>query len=213
MKFFRKLKKQYKRFNNFLNEDSFLSWFVYIILAFVLVRFIIYPALGFVFGTSYPIVAVVSGSMEHDGSFDDWWNSKAILDEKMVTQHAFYDSYDITKENFKSFRFKNGFNTGDIMILFGSTSEKINVGDVIVYMTNRPDPIIHRVIEKDLNSEQITFRTKGDHNFESYNTPWLDETNITEDKIIGKAVLRVPFLGYVKIIFFDGLRFIVKAFN
>ncbi len=213
MKLLRKLKKRYKQFNDFLNEDSFLSWLVYIVLAFVLVRFIIYPGLGFIFGTPYPIVAVVSGSMEHDGNFNTWWNSKAIMDKKMVTQEAFYESYGISKQDFQSFRFKNGFNTGDIMILLGTKPENIQVGDIIVFMKNRPEPIIHRVIEKDLNNGTVLFRTKGDHNLESYAGPWLDETNISGDQIIGRAVFRVPFLGYVKIIFFDGLKFITGIFK
>ena len=49
-------------------EDSIWSWLVNIILAFVLIKYVVYPGLGFLLGTSHPIVAVVSGSMEHDGS-------------------------------------------------------------------------------------------------------------------------------------------------
>ena len=48
-------------------DDSVWSWIVNIILAIVLIKFIIYPGLGLVLGTSYPIVAVVSDSMEHSG--------------------------------------------------------------------------------------------------------------------------------------------------
>ena len=50
-------------------DDSVLSWIVNIILAFVLIKFIVYPGLGLVFGTDFPVVAVVSGSMEHEGNF------------------------------------------------------------------------------------------------------------------------------------------------
>lgn len=210
---FRKIKKKFKAFNNFLNEDTWESWLVYIVLAFVLVRFVIYPVLGLVFGTSYPIVAVVSGSMEHDGSFDDWWSSKAVLNGKNVLQSEFYSNYEISKSEFLEFPSKNGFNTGDIMILVGADSENIEVGDIIVFRTNRPDPIIHRVIEKNINDNQVSYRTKGDHNLMSYDTAALDESNISDENIIGKAVFRVPWLGYVKIIFFNIISFFIGIFK
>ena len=59
----------FKKIWNFIwHEDSVLSWVVSIALAFLLVKFIIYPLIGLVLGTGYPIVAVVSESMEHKAS-------------------------------------------------------------------------------------------------------------------------------------------------
>ena len=46
-------------------ENNIWSWLANIILAFILIKFIIYPAIGFILGTQYPIVAVVSGRMLH----------------------------------------------------------------------------------------------------------------------------------------------------
>ncbi|MBI4150338.1 hypothetical protein HY488_02960, partial [Candidatus Woesearchaeota archaeon] len=85
-------------------EDSWASWIVNVILAFVLIKFVIYPGLGFLLGTKFPIVAVISSSMEHDGSFETWWNQQA----------SWYEANNITEEEFKTFSFKNGFNKGDI---------------------------------------------------------------------------------------------------
>ena len=48
------------------HDDSWASWFVNIIIAFILVKFLIYPGLGFILGTTHPVVAVISGSMEHE---------------------------------------------------------------------------------------------------------------------------------------------------
>ena len=67
-------------------DNSLLSWIVNVILAFVLIKFIIYPGLGLLFSTSYPIVAVVSGSMEHQGNFDTWWGSSAICSDNYCSQ-------------------------------------------------------------------------------------------------------------------------------
>src|SRR3989338_8734422 len=125
-------------------DDSIWSWIVNIILAFVLIKFIVYPGLGLLLGTHYPIVAVVSSSMEHDGNFENWWNG----------QSTWYLNNDITKENFLTFDFRNGFNKGDIMILYGKKAKDIGIGEVIVFKSGRPDPIIHRVVKKaDANGE------------------------------------------------------------
>ena len=44
-------------------EDSVLSWAVNIVLAFFLIKYLVYPGLGLALGTTHPVVAVVSGSM------------------------------------------------------------------------------------------------------------------------------------------------------
>ncbi|MBU0628221.1 MAG: signal peptidase I [Nanoarchaeota archaeon] len=181
-------------------DDSIWSWIVNIILAFVLIKFIVYPGLGLLFSTSYPIVAVVSGSMEHDGSFNNWWSS----------QQSWYVSRNITQEEFSDFRFKNGFNKGDIMILYGKKPKDIQIGDVVVFRSARPDPIIHRVVKEwELNGKYY-FQTKGDHNSDSITSVGLDETNIPEDNLLGKAVVRVPLLGYIKIWFVEIIQLVVR---
>ena len=176
-------------------EDSIASWIVNIILAFVLIKFIIYPGLGLLFGTGFPIVAVVSGSMEHDTGFDAWWSP----------QKQFYEEMNITKEEFSDFSFKNGFNKGDLMVLFGTTAEKVKIGDVLVFKAGKPDPIIHRVVHI---SDNYVFQTKGDHNPYQIQNLWLDEKNVAKEQIVGKAVLRVPYLGWVKIIFVEILQLV-----
>ena len=171
-------------------EDSLASWAVNIILAFILVKFVIYPGLGFLLKTSYPVVAVVSGSMEHNGlSFDKWWESR----------ESEYKGYGIKKEDFEKFPLKGGFNKGDIIILYGIKTENARIGDVIVYANERYKyPIIHRVVEKN-----GYFKTRGDHN------P-VDDGNIDYSKYLGKAYIRIPYLGWVKILatqVFSLLRF------
>jgi len=200
-------------------SDSILSWIVNVILAFILIKFIIYPALGFAFQTDYPIVAVVSGSMEHKTphpciEYDRITNDCIIANEKLYSicgndfetdQKADFDFFwnfcgawyinhtSIDKENFSQFSFRDGFNTGDIMILRGSSSEKIKEGDVIVYISKTASyPIIHRVVNVKSTDNHYTFTTKGDHNNEA-------DQPVDERQVIGKAVLRVPYLGWIKI--------------
>ena len=190
-------------------DDSLLSWLVNIVLAFVLIKFIVYPGLGFLLGTTHPVVAVVSGSMEHSltagrvcgeypsqyiGNLDGWWGLCG----------DFYDPFSISKEDFIYYPFKNGFNKGDIIVLTGAEPEDINKGDVIVFMGRKPDPIIHRVIKKWQEDDGYHFTTKGDHN------PGLvtDDVNIPENAVIGRALFRIPWLGYIKIWFVDILNFV-----
>mgnify|MGYP001177170877 CR=1 FL=1 len=197
----RKFKKLLKKVWYFIWEDnSIWSWFVNVILAFVLIKFIVYPGLGFLLTTSHPVVAVVSESMEHNMEFDAWWEKN----------NDWYIENGINKEYFEKFPLKNGFNKGDIMVLVGKDAEDINIGDIIVFKSNRKDPIIHRVVKKMQNGE-IHFQTKGDNNKDSIKNSKLDETNLRENIIIGKAVFRVPLLGYIKIWFVEILKFIGLA--
>ena len=202
----KKIKRTLKKVWYFIwEDDSWASWFFNIIFAFILIKFLVYPGLGFALSTSHPIVAVVSSSMEHEeSSFDAWWASHAMCNQKSCTQQEFYDDFDISKEEFRDFRFRNGFNRGDIMILYGADPENIDAGDVIVFKANRPDPVIHRVIttsEKDLH---YSFMTKGDNNDASF----YFESYIPEENYIGKAVVRIPMLGYIKIGFVKLLELI-----
>jgi signal peptidase I len=184
-------------------DDSLASWIVNILLAFVLIKFLIYPGLGLILGTSYPVVAVVSGSMEHHGSFDDWWVSDAMCPAK-CSQSDWYAKLGISKEQFKTFIFSNGFNKGDIIVLTGTPPEKIGVGDVIVFKANRLSyPIIHRVIAK----EDGIVTTKGDFNPDSGS----EDKGITEGRYLGRAVFRIPFLGWIKIVFFDIIQSVGSA--
>ena len=84
------------------------------------------------------------------------------------------------------------------MILRGVSPEKIKLGDVLVFKTNRPDPIIHRVIKIWQEDGEFYFQTKGDHNPHSYAT--LGEDEIHQNRVIGKAAVRIPYLGWIKIL-------------
>lgn len=183
-----------KRFWYFIwEEDSIWSWLANIAIAFVLIKFIVYPGLGFVLSTSHPIVAVVSSSMEHPGSFGGWWK-----------QHEeFYQEYEITANEFEGYIFANGFNKGDIIVLKGIEPKNIKTGGVIVFDGGKSDPIIHRIIRSWRENDVYYFQTKGDNNARSL--PGI-ETRIREDKVIGKAVFRVPLLGYIKIWFVQLLQ-------
>ena len=199
----------WRKIKHFIWEDnSILSWVVNVLIAFVVIKFLVYPGLGFVLSTSNPIVAVVSCSMEHgvtncggEGeprlcgrTYED---GKSDFDSYWERCGSWYENQGMLKENFLDFRFSEGFGKGDLMILKGTDPEDLKVGDVIVFLGGSNEPIIHRITSKRKEGESYTFATKGDNN----GNQLAYEKSIPEKRIIGRAVLRVPFLGYVKIIF------------
>ncbi len=89
------------------------------------------------------------------------------------------------------------FQKGDMIIVFGN--DEIKVGDIIVFsVPDRQDPIIHRVY----SITGSIIQTKGDNN--QYVDPW----QTTLQNVKGKAVLKIPSLGWVKILFTEitGIR-------
>ncbi len=183
-----------KRIWHFLwYEDSLASWIANILLAYLLIKFILYPGLGLLLGTHFPVVAVVSGSMEHHPhDFDAWWAERGSFYEQ--------EPWNISKEEFRHFPFRNGFNKGDIMVLTGVNPDELPIGTVIVYKSAKPYPIIHRYIgtnDVPLRGEYLV--TKGDNNKLIFAGPELNEYRVPKEWVLGKASFRIPYLGYVKI--------------
>lgn len=214
-------------------SNSILSWIVALVIIFLFIKFIFFPGLSLIFGNSLPLAGVESSSMDHSSlkycveyningrctdystryeicgnevnqgkyfNFDDYWN----------TCGSWYEKRDISKEEFSEFPMKNGFSKGDIIIVWGRFTPK--VGDIIIFQANSdsyaPRPIIHRIVK----IENSIISTKGDHNQDQlskinniYNT---DETSINKNQVIGKAVFKIPYLGYVKLWAVDIWNFI-----
>lgn len=178
-------------------DDSPKGWVITLIFLFILIKLIIFPLLSLVTGTTLPLVIVESCSMYHDGNlledFPEWWENHETK----------YDKFQIKKEDFKNYPMKNGFNKGDIIFLTGINSNKIELGDVIVFEGNLKNPVIHRVVKIEETKNGRLFSTIGDNNYGQF----VFEKEITEDKIIGIARADVlPFIGWIKLIFFEHAR-------
>jgi signal peptidase I len=183
------IKEWFKKAWKFIwHDDSPLSFLANIVIAIILIQFVIYPVLGMALGTKYPVVAIVSGSMEHKGaSFDEWFEIKQME----------YSPFKITYADFNEFKFKNGLNKGDIVFL--SRPKNLEVGDTIVFVANQREPIIHRIVAIDYDDENPLYTTKGDANALPISDEKVNEVNITQERVIGKASFRIPYVGYVKI--------------
>lgn len=178
------MKEKIIRFYQFLHKDTWQSWLVSCILIIVFIKLIFFPGLALLTGTPLPLVVVESCSMYHVGQFNDWY----------AANKEWYSSKQIQEENFSQFPFKNGINKGDIIVVIGDKQPAI--GEVIIFTSNTQYPIIHRMI-----ADQ-PIQTKGDHN----PSQLQQETDIKQDQLIGKAVFRIPLLGWVKLIFFDFMK-------
>lgn len=181
------IKKSLKKFWGFLKEDSWQSFVVTLVLAFIIIRFIFFPLLSLVTGTVLPLVIVESCSMHHSSDLD------AVLESNI------YADYGISLEDSREWGFKNGLNKGDVIFVVGTSISKMDVGDVVIFDSGGVTlhPIIHRVIEIDEDEE--VFTTKGDNNNGLLNS----EKDIAENRIIGRAVFRIPYIGWAKLVFFD----------
>tara|TARA_Y100000034_G_scaffold133299_1_gene198395 strand:- start:3634 stop:4044 length:411 start_codon:yes stop_codon:yes gene_type:complete len=127
--------------------------------------------------------------MYHAENFDSYWNSNG----------EWYESKrGIDKEDFEDFSFKNGLNKGDIVLVSGRGGYEI--GDIIIFDNTRYRfPLIHRLVRDD------PYATKGD-NGRTNPSQLPSEVDIPFESIKGKAIGKVPGLGWIKLIFFEGTR-------
>ncbi len=188
-------KSFFKKFWYFLWKDnSIKGWIFAFVFLFIFIKLIFFPLFSLVTGTSLPLAIVESCSMYHKGNlFSDsnaWWER----------QEDKYFELAVDQEDFQKFRMENGFNKGDILLIVRANSEKLKIGDIIIFNANQKNPVIHRIVEiKESNGERV-FSTMGDNNQGQFNF----EKEIREDQLIGKAALKLtPYLGWIKLIFYE----------
>lgn len=173
-----------KSFWSFLKQDTWQSWIVSLILAFILIKLVFFPLLSWGFGSPLPLVVVESCSMYHQDDFESWWSRNGV----------WYEEHGISKDQFASSPFKDGLNKGDIIFVSGRGS--YDRGDILIFNSQYKYPLIHRLVRVD------PYDTKGDNNFAQL----PGELDINPDQFVGKAVARIPGLGWIKLIFFEGSK-------
>lgn len=151
------------------------------VLEFVLILAILYFSVSGVLvlalRTDTYWMAVVSGSMKHDG--ESW-----------------REYFETRGDNSYQFPLQGGFERGDMLIIQGVSSvTEISIGDVILFDTGRPIPTVHRVVAM-WSDENGTARiaTKGD-NVASPDSP------IRPEQIRGKVIFVIPELGHLSLWF------------
>jgi hypothetical protein len=168
---------------NFFKKKTELSFIIIMIFIGITIKFILLPIIISILGTPIPIAIVESCSMHLDKE-----NLSIIVDNDI------YKNFSIYPEDIEDWKFKNGLNKGDLIIVTRPTN--LEIGDVIIFNSGGgvSKPVIHRII-----SLENGVTTKGDNNEKSL----AFEENFSKKEIYGKAKIRIPFIGWIKLIFFD----------
>ncbi len=171
---------------------------LFLVLA-VILAYGAYNTAGTALHTTIPIVSVVSDSMKHDEK------TGSSYYEYLITKFSY------TRTFIDTWPLKNGFVRGDLLTVTGANTSTLDVGDVIVYNLKNSesidcdrfekalkeqgiDKVVHRIIRKFTENGEIYFMTKGDHNFQ------MDPCRIQNKEIEGKAIFKLPLVGYLKLI-------------
>ena len=201
------VKKGFKKFWFLLWKDnSITGWIFSLIFLFIFIKFIFFPGLSWITGTSLPLAIVESCSMYHQGNFfsdfSTWFDR----------HEAKYEALNITKEEFQKFPLDTGFSKGDILFIVKANLDKLKVGDIILFNSGTGGaPVIHRIVSiTEENGEKI-FSTMGDNNnamLAPGNNPYnINEKIIKPEQIVGQAVFRIaPEIGWIKLIFYESSK-------
>ena len=188
-------KEKLKRLYEFIwKEDTLASWVVSLILIFLIVYFIFFPLLSLIMGSPMPLVVVESTSMHHPGgfientlglesSFGQWWEGKK----------EWYIERNINYSRARGWPLRTGLEMGDIVAVVGAN--QLEIGDIIIFRANKRHPVIHRIIDIEKEDGRTIYQTKGDNNRDQIPT----ERKILKNQIIGKAIFRIPKVGWVKL--------------
>ncbi|MDO8538333.1 MAG: hypothetical protein Q7S21_05600 [archaeon] len=203
--------------------DEAIDWIVYLISALVF-AYLIYAIFGLILNTNAPMVIVVSGSMEpvyfrgdvvvlQGKNIEKIQGQEVVVNENLAGKH--FDEFASPIRG----RVDDNFETIAVEFNNGKRIDLNEKGDIIVYFSaERAEPIIHRVVAKIQANDGIFFLTKGD----SVNNPFLDEEvcgilpdstkaycvtpyPIKAEEVQGTALFKIPWIGYVKLLFFDDI--------
>jgi hypothetical protein len=194
-------------------DNSVWSWLADIVLVFIIIKFIFFPLMSLIFAAPLPFVIIESCSLEHFATDCGGVKNIQICGNQFPEQRFFefdeywalcgpwYENIDITKNEFEKMPFKDGLNKGDIIVVFGKTAEEYQVGDIIIFENAcQSTPIIHRIVEIEERNDKLLFSTKGDNNPTQVPCLGLNiEKDIREEQILGKAVMRIPLIGWIKL--------------
>jgi len=168
----------------------------------IMIILIIVVVFGFWYGsqtvlnTRHPALAVASGSMcTLPGSRCDGWT------------HPFEPTLHV----------------GDLIIVQGVDADDIKDtypnSDIIVFHkpSNLGELIVHRVVAKEEKNGVTYFKTKGDGNG-VHKWPEIPDLNeydnweIPEDLVVGKVILRIPWIGHIALLMNNSSGIFIIAF-
>lgn len=211
-------------------KNEFVSWAIYIVFSFIF-AFALYSIFGFLLNTATPLVIVVSGSMLPTLSRGDVVLLQGAEGPSLDVPEVILDGVDVGNLSLEELADFTPQGDGSWLLTFTDNGHSVIVprkgdSDIVVYTSGHKNlEIIHRAVVKIRSGESYFVLTKGDNN------PSLDQDCGSVSRIYvpgspgeqiitskscpspypiplslvkGKALVWVPWLGYVKLLLVDG---------
>ena len=202
-----------------------LYWFFYLVFS-LLFAFLIYKLAGLILGTSLPFATILSSSMEpsfYRGDIVVLKSAKNLRAETITLDYPIGNKYldefvrqDFSKNEYGLIEVKNITIKGKTIDLKQTIKNK---NSVVVYNSNTTGKdIIHRLVVILEATDGTFILTKGDNgktnriiDQDCRINSMGDLTNfclnlypVKKNSLIGKKILRIPYLGYIKLFLFRG---------
>ena len=201
----------------FFEKEERVTLAIYILFAFIFAFILYYFILSFLLGTNSPLVIVFSGSMEpflYRGDVvvltaaNTLIMKEAIVDfpikDKLLSEYAMIGS----RKNSLGVLRQASIKIGEKEFEFDEQ------GPIVVYYSDlQTRDIIHRAVLKIVAPDGDFVITLGDNNTridqDCRGAPsrftCINSAPILEDYIKGKYLIHIPFIGQVKLLFFDDI--------
>lgn len=212
-------------------NNELISWVIYILFSFIF-AYALYAIFGFVLQTSSPLVIVVSGSMLPTMARGDVVLLQGVTGPSLDAPEVVLDGVDVGGLSLNQLVTMEPYPDGGWLLTFKNNGQKVIVpqagsSNIVVYTSTYKNlEIIHRAVVKIRADGQYFVLTKGDNN------PTLDQDcgdvtdvfvpgggvqTITTKScpsphpvpiavVKGKALVWIPYVGYVKLILVDGFQ-------
>lgn len=213
-------------------KNEYLSWALYIVFSFVF-AFALYSIFGFLLQTATPLVIVVSGSMLPTMARGDVVLLQGVDGPTLNVTEVVLDGVDVGNLSLEELAEFHATGNGNWLLTFKENGQQVIVpskgtSDIVVYTsTHKNLEIIHRAVVKIRADGEYFVLTKGDNNpsldqdcgsvsqlfvpgsvaeqtFTSKSCP--SPYPIPLSQVKGKALVWIPWLGYVKLILVDGFQ-------
>ncbi|MBI5553686.1 MAG: hypothetical protein HY917_02990 [Candidatus Diapherotrites archaeon] len=209
--------------------NSAVSWAVYLITSFA-VALAFYSMLGFLLGTTSPLVVVVSGSMEPTLHRGDVVLLGGVKEASLRAAQAEVPLDSLNGVPYSSFaqtayeRVGHLLSAREIRIQDGATIPVTTEGDIVVYFSHYLQrPIIHRAIARLQAGDGYYLITRGDNKEKNFlldqecgpvengvpRFSCIERYPVQLKDVSGRALFVIPWVGYVKLLLVDDLQAIL----
>jgi len=202
---------------------EWVNWVIYLVSA-LFFAWLIYTVLGLLLATSSPMVIVVSGSMEPVLYRGDVVVMQGASPEDIRAEQVELDMPTLKEIALIKIAKSDSIPPNNLLFTSGEIVPITETGDTVVYTSNSirnfGQPVIHRVVAKVKVRDGYYLITKGDNNnvidqecgtivagLPQYQCITLYP--IPAQEIKGRAVFKIPLVGYMKLLVFDDLPALV----